>query len=317
MTPLVSVLILTYNHGPFIAEAIESVVNQKTTFPFELIVGEDCSTDNTRSIVIEYKNKYPDLINLIISENNVGFLLNEKRIIEASKGKYIAFLEGDDFWTDPLKLQKQVDYLEANPDYGLVHGDVNHLFQKTGKLIKAYNKTNNIPIPSGEMFEFLMYPSHSIKTMTVCLRRDLLKKYFNEIADPKYDFFYIDIALWLGLSRLTKFYYMDEVLATYRLIEESASRSKNPMKTYNFHQTIHTIRDFYMNKYDCSNEVRLALQINYYKSLLADAYNIMNPELSKKAHAFLKKEKINLSAKEKIYYYLNYFLVLRFIRKVF
>jgi len=308
---------ITYNHELFIAQAIEGVVNQKTNFNFELVIGEDCSTDNTSVICSDYAKRYPAIIKLNINKENIGAKNNLMNCFEKASGKYIAFCEGDDFWTDSYKLHKQVNFMEANPDYGLVHGDVNHLFQKTGKLIKAYNKTNNIPIPSGEMFEFLMYPSHSIKTMTVCLRRDLLKKYFNEIADPKYDFFYIDIALWLGLSRLTKFYYMDEVLATYRLIEESASRSKNPMKTYNFHQTIHTIRDFYMNKYDCSNEVRLALQINYYKSLLADAYNIMNPELSKKAHAFLKKEKINLSAKEKIYYYLNYFLVLRFIRKVF
>ena len=116
---LVSVSMITYNHEAFIAEAIEGVVMQKTTFPFELVIGEDCSTDNTRAICIEYQKKYPDIIRLRLPEKNQGMMLNWINNIESGHGKYIALCDGDDYWTDPYKLQKQVDFMEVNPDFAL------------------------------------------------------------------------------------------------------------------------------------------------------------------------------------------------------
>lgn len=117
MPPLVSVCMITYNHEKYIREAIEGVLMQKTTFPIELIIGEDCSADNTRKICVEYQKKYPDIIHPMFSEKNLGMIKNFIETIQASKGKYIAFCEGDDYWTDPYKLQKQVDFLDANSDY--------------------------------------------------------------------------------------------------------------------------------------------------------------------------------------------------------
>ena len=111
---IVSVLMITYNHENFIREAIDGVLMQKTTFPIELIIGEDCSTDSTRKIVVEYAEKYPDLIRPLLPGSNLGMMKNFNKTMEAAKGKYIAICEGDDYWTDPLKLQKQVDILEAN-----------------------------------------------------------------------------------------------------------------------------------------------------------------------------------------------------------
>lgn len=115
--PLVSITCITYNHEMFISQTLESFLMQKTNFPFEILVGEDCSTDNTRSIIQEYCKKYPDILTLVTSEKNVGARKNGIRIRERAKGKYIAMCEGDDFWTDPFKLQKQVDFLESSPDY--------------------------------------------------------------------------------------------------------------------------------------------------------------------------------------------------------
>lgn len=115
----VSVFCITYEHVRYIAQAIESFLMQKTNFLFEIVIGEDCSKDGTREIVLEYAQKYPDLIRVITSENNVGAIENEIRTFKACKGKYIAFCEGDDFWLDPDKLQKQVDFLESNKDYAI------------------------------------------------------------------------------------------------------------------------------------------------------------------------------------------------------
>jgi glycosyltransferase involved in cell wall biosynthesis len=115
MNPLVSINCATYNHENYIGDAIEGFLMQKTNFDFEILIGEDCSTDNTRTVVEKYANQYPEKIRIITSEHNVGAMENFIRLHQNSKGKYIAVCEGDDYWTDPLKLQKQVDYMEQNP----------------------------------------------------------------------------------------------------------------------------------------------------------------------------------------------------------
>lgn len=124
--PLVSIVTITYNHEPYIRKCIEGVLMQKVNFPIEFIIAEDCSTDGTLAICKEYAAKYPKLIKLITSENNVGAIANERRAMKAAKGKYIAFCEGDDYWTEPLKLQKQVDFLERNPEYSVTFHRCKH-----------------------------------------------------------------------------------------------------------------------------------------------------------------------------------------------
>ncbi|MCF6185625.1 MAG: glycosyltransferase, partial [Bacteroidales bacterium] len=116
----VSILMLTYNHEKFIAQAIESVLMQKVSFNYELIIGDDCSQDNTQKIIREYQKKHPDIIKPVLRTKNIGANNNFVDIFKKATGKYIALLEGDDYWTDPNKLQKQVDFLEANPEYGIV-----------------------------------------------------------------------------------------------------------------------------------------------------------------------------------------------------
>jgi len=121
--PIVSVCVLTYNHEKFIKECLEGVLKQKVDFVYEIIIGDDCSTDITQKICQEYVRKYSDRIILISSEKNTGAVSNWQRIQNASTGKYIAICEGDDYWTDPSKLQKQVDFLEVNPDYSVCYQD--------------------------------------------------------------------------------------------------------------------------------------------------------------------------------------------------
>ena len=115
--PLVTVFTVTYQHAHYIRDCIEGVLMQKTTFPVEYVIGEDCSTDGTREIVLEYAKKYPDKIRVVTADRNVGLKANAERCRKALRGKYAALCEGDDYWTDPLKLQKQVEFLEANPGY--------------------------------------------------------------------------------------------------------------------------------------------------------------------------------------------------------
>ena len=118
---LVSVLMITFNHEQFIAQAIDSVLMQQTDFEYEIIIGEDCSTDRTREIVIEYAERNPEKIRPLLHDHNLG-LMGRYNFVAAYKmchGKYIALLEGDDYWTDPHKLQKQVVFLENHPECSL------------------------------------------------------------------------------------------------------------------------------------------------------------------------------------------------------
>lgn len=116
---LVSVVCITYNHEPYLRDALEGFLMQKTSFPFEIILAEDCSTDGTRKICKEYVARYPEKIRYIYRDHNVGYNANEYEAMCAARGKYIAYCEGDDYWTDSLKLQKQVDFLESHPEYAV------------------------------------------------------------------------------------------------------------------------------------------------------------------------------------------------------
>jgi len=118
-SPLLSILTITYNHAAFITECLASAMRQHTTFPTEMVIGEDCSTDGTRAICEEYQRRHPDRIRLLLPPVNRGRYENFRQAFAACRGRYVALLEGDDYWTVPDKLQRQVDLLEAHPEWAL------------------------------------------------------------------------------------------------------------------------------------------------------------------------------------------------------
>jgi glycosyltransferase involved in cell wall biosynthesis len=133
---LVSVWMITYNHEKFIKEAIESILSQKTSFGFEVVIGDDCSTDATPSIILDYQQKYPEIIRPFLYKKNIGIAPNLLKTMSECKSKYIALLEGDDYWTDDTKLQQQVDFLEKNPDFSVCFHDISVKYQETGEIKK-------------------------------------------------------------------------------------------------------------------------------------------------------------------------------------
>lgn len=122
---------ITYNHEKYIGQAIDSIIMQKVNFNYEIVIGEDCSTDKTREIILAYKKKFPDKIKLLLHEKNIGAMQNQLMTLAACKGKYIALCEGDDYWSDPKKLQKQIDFLESHPDFAICHHRVLILNEET------------------------------------------------------------------------------------------------------------------------------------------------------------------------------------------
>lgn len=211
MSILVSINCITYNHEKYIADAIESFLMQKTNFNFEILIGEDCSTDGTKKIVDLYAKKYPGKIQMITSTQNVGARKNSQRLIDNSKGKYIAECEGDDYWIDPYKLQKQVDYLEDNPGCTLCFhaAEVVQAPKKaTSRKIKPY-RTNRISpledfITGGGGFchtASLVYPRTLMMTPAV----------FHQTAHAG------DYAMQLYLASQGYAYYLDDCMSAYRI----------------------------------------------------------------------------------------------------
>jgi len=136
---IVSICCITYNHEKYIAEALDGFLMQETSFKYEILIGEDCSSDGTKAILADYKVRYPDKIQVFSSETNLGAVKNFTNVLGKSKGKYLAFCDGDDFWTDAKKLQKQVDFLERNDDY-IICCHYSEVIDNQGKTVYVSDK---------------------------------------------------------------------------------------------------------------------------------------------------------------------------------
>jgi len=181
--PLVAIHCLVYNHEPYLRDCLEGFVMQQTNFPFVAIVHDDASTDNSAAIIREYEEKYPDIIKPIYEAENqyskrdgsVGRIMDEA--IDATGAKYVAMCEGDDYWTDPLKLQKQVDFMEANPEYVLCCHRYKIYNQNDGTWDEDYIHQLFEISPNG--FSFSNQENFKVwitKTLTLLIRQDALRK---------------------------------------------------------------------------------------------------------------------------------------------
>jgi len=296
MTPLVSVKMITYNHELFIAKAIEGVIRQEISFPFELIIGEDCSTDRTFQIVLEYQKNYPNIIRIITSDQNIGMTKNNYRLEKVCRGKYIAYCEGDDYWHNPEKLKKQVDYLDAHPEVGLAHSDVDVHNTITGRHIRNANRYYDIKPneeESNRLFESILQRKYPIRTPTVCVRKDLLLQVIQSdpIVFQSNRFLMGDIPRWLELSRLTKFKYIDESFATYNILSESASHTQNNAKFYEFYMSIIDTIHYFSEKYDVSFCVNDRIS-GYATLMLKRAYYSLDPGLASKTKELIHRQNL-------------------------
>lgn len=229
-TPLVSILCITYNHENFISRTIESFLSQKTNFPFEIIVGEDCSTDGTLSVINRYRIKYPDLIRVITSESNVGPLNNIRRTLKICKGKYIALCEGDDYWTDIYKIQIQVAFLENNPDYVVTYHDAcafdDISISRQPQLTEKYQC---------DASQLDLIHARPISSLTACFRNVLIDipSEFNQAP-------IIDLCLWSLLGNFGKGKYLSNIKpGAYRvhaggIFSTQTSENKNRMTMHTF-----------------------------------------------------------------------------------
>jgi len=234
--PIVSVFVMTYNHAQFIKQTLEGILMQKTNFDFDIVVGDDCSTDTTRNILQEYSETYPGKFKLLLHEHNIGAIANQISVFKACKGKYIALCEGDDYWVDPDKLQNQVDFLESNEDFGLVHTDYNILIENEKGIqeIKSYHSTSNKLISLGKVQKALIRYNF-IATVTVVTRKCFIDEYLVEFPIKKiFSYKQGDYPLWLFIAGKTKISYINTATSSYRVRESSLSHSNQKMKNIAF-----------------------------------------------------------------------------------
>lgn len=215
-TPLVSICCITYNHAPYIRQCLDGFVMQKTNFTFEVLVHDDASTDDTADIIREYEARYPGIIKPIYQTENQysqGVNVNRTYNYPRAHGKYIALCEGDDYWIDPLKLQKQVDMLEANENVMMVYTGFQTVNMKGENVCFDNFEYYQRKSKTGDVFRLLLQ-SNFIMTLTTCYRRECLID--NPILDncPKS----LDYALFLTAAAMGDVVYLPESTACYRRV---------------------------------------------------------------------------------------------------
>jgi len=220
--PKVSISLLAYNHEAFVAKAIESVLFQKVNFAYEIIIGEDCSLDSTRVIVLDYQRKYPDKIRVFLSKeplnNRQSGRLNFIRNLKACRGEYVALLDGDDYWTSPHKLQKQVDYLDKHPTCAICFHDVFRLYED--------GSTQPWGLPSVKKERYILedlLEGNFIPTCSTMFRNKL----FDEFPEWYYEAAMGDWPLHILNAHNGDIGFIDEAMGVYKIHSGGMWSSKN------------------------------------------------------------------------------------------
>lgn len=288
-TPQISICMISYNHDKYIAQAIDSVLMQDIDTEYEIIVGDDCSSDKTRDILKDYERKYPEIIIPIYRDKNIGATNNLYDVLLQARGKYIAILEGDDFWNSEKKLSTQFQFMESHNEYiGVVHR--NNRCDAYGNLIEEYPfkiKEGKITIDDFFKYGFLYH------TSTLFFKNIFLKQKQNYEKILTSHPLVGDYPLAILLLDLGDMYLLNEKFSTYRKIlkvgganAQSIAKS-NLMKsmTQQLKQTL-IISDYYQNKY--SFDLRIRSQIAFLWLTFIPNFTNKNDEDKREAKDLLK-----------------------------
>lgn len=218
---LVSVCVTAYNHAPYIAQCLESILAQRCDFGVEIVVGEDCSQDSTLAICQSYAERYPTKVRLVTSPQNVGMRANYRRVVEAARGRYVAFCDGDDYFLSEDKLRLQVEALERNPQCGLCC---------TRSLRFVEGEGSGWQYPVGQMhtrMEDLLF-SNTVENCTALARRDMMLRYYREVRPEEHPEWLTDDApMWIWFSSQAEVICLEQQTAAHRLLRESVSQSRD------------------------------------------------------------------------------------------
>lgn len=235
MDPLVSIRVVTYNHARYLARCLEGILMQKTSFPFEVVVGEDCSTDGTREIAIDYARRHPETIRLLLSETNLGGVQNTLRVRAACRGAYHAFCEGDDYWIDPLKLQKQVDCLEAHPEYTLCFHDAFVVWEEQACRPKYFCP---IDLPASVTITDVISRPCFIPTASILIRSNVM----HSVPRWEREVLFTDLNIRLWSAHHGPLAYLREPMAVRRLVTTGMTNTAHTSRLYD--DTVYVLNAF-------------------------------------------------------------------------
>ena len=244
MMPLVSVCMTTYNHERYIAQAIESVLAQQTTFAVEVVVGEDCSADNTLKICREYEAQYPDRVRVVTSDSNIGMHANYRRTIEACRGEYIAMCDGDDWFSDPQKLQIEVDEIRKT-GADMCYTRSERRGEDGSSVIYPESRLNS-------SFEDMLH-LNTAENCTTLARRDLILEYYAEVEPEQKGWLTDDLPMWLWFAAKHKIVAIDRVTAVHRVLTTSVSHSRQWQKQLDFCYSLDSIMLWFDERYNNSH----------------------------------------------------------------
>lgn len=267
----VSVLMLSYNHGKYIEKAIRSAADQKVNFKYEIIVGDDASLDDSQEKIKKVYSGYPDKVVPVLREKNLGAMKNMIDLVSRAKGEYIAFLEGDDFWTDINKLQKQVDFLDSHPDY-VACCHKRSTVDENGNIISEIDDAHcNHGDYTVEDFSNGILPGH---TATYLLKKSALFKIYDNkkvLTEKNMMFIPGDRLLALYLLSLGKIYCSDEMMSAYRFVIKKGGT--NWSSRHNGSSA--RIRFYYINIYISLEKLgkKLGVSVDYKEKIMSEFVN--------------------------------------------
>jgi len=212
----VSACIIAYNHEQYIKDCLNGALKQKVDFDYEIIVSEDCSTDKTRQILLEYEKKYPDKIKLFLNEKNLGLIGNWIKALSLCQGEYIAICEGDDCWTNSNKLQKQVDFLDGHPDFALSSHNAEVI--KNGAVIREYCGPNQQEVMD---LKYILAHGSGTPTCSLVIRSQAIKnlpEWFSKMRA-------CDWTVQVMAARSGKLKYFSDIMGIYRKHDKGANFS--------------------------------------------------------------------------------------------
>jgi len=281
----IAIFMTTYNHKAYLEQAVESVMMQQLDGAFTLFLGDDCSTDGTTEICKELKSKYPDRIELLFSEYNIGALKNCLRTFAAcvaSGAAYIAFCEGDDYWTEPNKLQKQVDILEGNNDVGMVISDMDIYHQESGLFEKAILKNGLANINESQPLLSYGY----LCAASWLMRTEMLEKALPSLRTATD----ATLVLYYEITARSKVHVLNEVTAVYRKRLGSASNLKSQHAAFEFLYGVINDQKQFIERHNLSDDHggSIALARTYLKVFQA-GLNVEKQDFIDECLAFFNK----------------------------
>lgn len=291
-----SVHLITYNNEKYIEQTIESILKQKVNFNYEIVVGDDCSTDSTLSLIESYKNKYPKLFKVFKNESQLGILKNFKSTLNKCSGDFVFALAGDDLLKQEDTLQKMVNTISKDPSLGFIDCGFDKYYEDSNKKIHFANK-NSIEFNELDYKNAILLGK--IPNIGICFNRKLLLKYVDFKTYINRGITIDDYPILVDLVMHTKFERINESLVIYRIYDDSFSHEKNFEKQYFLANQMKNLFDYFSKKYRFENNITEKYNKTHLKQLLFYAGFFENKDLGK--DVFLKLESKNM--KDYIHYF--------------